>query len=248
MMWPFLPGTPEEEGLAEMSGEAASGHAADAATSSLHGQTGMMRRVFLSPAVWLLGITNLTVNAARALVSDWGPTMLQEAKHLDPSAAGSYIMFFEFAGIAGMLVGGWVTDRLARGRVPRVCVFMMALATVALACFWRLPAGFASAAAFCAFGFMLYGPQALTGVAVTNLCGKQCTGTSIGFISLFSYAGAAVSGKVCGVMAQSAGGWGLPVAVIGVTVAVGAAVFLLLWGLRFDRIEGRGTHRSCGGE
>ena len=45
----------------------------------------------------------------RALVADWGPTMLQEAKHLNSSEAGTVIMLFEFAGIAGMLFAGWAT-------------------------------------------------------------------------------------------------------------------------------------------
>ena len=86
----------------------------------------------------------------------------------------------------------------------------------------------------CVFGFMLYGPQALTGVSATNLAGRQFAGTSIGFISLFSYIGVAVSGKVCGSLAQSTGGWQTPVYIIVATSAVGMALFLLLWCAKAD--------------
>jgi len=138
-------------------------------------------------------------------------------------------MLFEFAGIAGMLVSGWVTDRFAGGRSPRVCVFLMALTAAFLWIFWTLPSGAASGAALCAAGFCLYGPQALTGVAATNLCGKRFAGTSIGFISLFSYIGVSISGKVCGSLAQSTGGWQTSVGVIACTAAAGMVFFLMLW-------------------
>jgi len=100
--------------------------------------------------------------------------------------------------------------------------------------FLKLPTGAASGAALCAVGFCLYGPQALTGVAATNLCGKQFAGTSIGFISLFSYIGVSISGKVCGTLAQSTGGWQVPVTVIASTAVAGMVFFLLLWGAKAD--------------
>jgi len=170
--------------------------------------------------------------------------MLQEAKGLSSSQSGTELMCFEFAGIAGMLFGGWATDRLAGGRVPRVCVFMMASAVVALTGFWLLPAGIAGTAALCLFGFSLYGPQALTGVAATNLCGKHLAGTSIGFISLFSYVGASLSGKLCGSLVQSTGGWLQPVAAIAATVGVGTAVFLALWRVKADNYRSSSLGRS----
>ena len=197
--------------------------------------------VFLNPVIWMLGLINVTINASRALVADWGPTLLQEAKGLTPSESGTVIMFFEFAGIAGMLFAGWATDRFFGGRAPRLCVFLMAITAALFAAFWFLPAGGASgflgASALCLAGFCLYGPQALTGVTATNLSTKRFAGTSIGFISLFSYIGVSVAGKVCGSLAQSSGGWQLPVMVITATAAVGAALFLCLWRTRASSYE-----------
>lgn len=226
-----LPGTPEEEGLPPVPGTEAGASVHPAAGTA---GPSAWRAVFAHPAIWVLGFCNFTINAVRALVADWGPTLLQEAKHLTSSESGTVIMLFEFAGIAGMLVAGWATDRIAGGRSPRVCVFLMALTAAFLGLFWTLPGGSASGAALCAAGFCLYGPQALTGVAATNLCGKRFAGTSIGFISLFSYIGVSVSGKVCGSLAQSTGGWQAPVYAIAGTAAAGMVFFLMLWRAKAD--------------
>ena len=196
----------------------------------------MPHYLYLNPVIWMLGLTNFTINAVRTLVADWGPTMLQEAKGFSPGDAGTVIMVFEFAGIAGMLFSGWATDRLFGGRAPRLCVFLMVLTAALFAAFWFLPAGGASgvlgAAALCAAGFCLYGPQALTGVTATNTATKRFAGTSIGFISLFSYVGVSVAGKLFGSLAQSSGGWHEPLMATIATAAVGAVLFVCLWRVR----------------
>ena len=229
MLW--LPGTPKEEGLPDLPGTDAAAASRVAGESGEEGP-GAMRMVFMNPVIWMLGAINFTINAVRALVADWGPTMLQEAKGLTPSDAGTVIMLFEFAGIAGMLFAGWATDRFFGGRAPRLCVFLMALTAACFAAFWFLPSAALGAAALCLGGFCLYGPQALTGVTATNTATKRFAGTSVGFISLFSYIGVSVAGKVCGNLAQSSGGWQLPVFAIVGTAVVGAVLFLALWNAR----------------
>jgi len=262
-MWIWLPGTPKEEGLPDLPGTEVSRDSCSVVRDSCEGEPRAtsheprtanhesrttnheprtaMRMVFLNPVIWMLGLCNFSINAARALVADWGPTMLQEAKGLTSSEAGTVIMFFEFAGIAGMLFAGWATDRFFGGRAPRLCLFLMALTAGLVAAFWFLPAGGATGilamAALCLAGFTLYGPQALTGVTATNTSTKLYAGTSIGFISLFSYIGVAVSGKVCGSLAQATGAWRVPVLVIAGVAGVGAVLFLLLWNVRANSYD-----------
>ncbi len=244
-MWFTLPGTPKEEGLPDLPGTEASTSQPlnastpqhlNASTSQHPNAPSALRMVFLNPVIWMLGLCNFGINATRALVADWGPTLLQEAKGLSSSDAGTVIMLFEFAGIAGMLFAGWATDRLFGGRAPRLCVFLMALTAGLLAAFWFLPTGgwtkYLAMGSLCLAGFCLYGPQALTGVTATNTSTKVFAGTSIGFISLFSYIGVSVSGKVCGSLAQASHGWFQPVmAIIGVA-AVGCVLFICLWNVR----------------
>ena len=259
LMLVWLPGTPKEEGLPDLPGTEMSNEGANRAKCeagktggtpvcedndplSLNGQDARspsaLRMVFLNPVIWMLGLINITINAVRALVADWGPTMLQEAKGFTPSESGTVIMLFEFAGIVGMLFAGWATDRLCGGRAPRLCVFLMLLTAALFAAFWFLPSGIVGAAALCLGGFCIYGPQALTGVTATNLSTKRFAGTSIGFISLFSYIGVSIAGKVFGNLAQSSGGWALPLMVTASTAFVGAGLFLCLWRTRANSYEG----------
>ena len=248
LMLVWLPGTPKDEGLPDLPGTGIASRPNNPTIQQSNNPTiqqsntnTALRMVFLNPVIWMLGLCNFTINASRALVADWGPTLLQEAKGLTSSEAGTVIMFFEFAGIVGMLFAGWATDRLFGGRAPRLCVFLMALTAGLLAAFWFLPAGgwtgFLAMAALCLSGFCLYGPQALTGVTATNTSTKMFAGTSIGFISLFSYIGVSVAGKVCGSLAQSTQSWHLPVMVIAATAAAGAALFLCLWRTRASSYE-----------
>ena len=236
LMLVWLPGTPKDEGLPDLPGTET---AAAKASSKDGGGSGasMAKMVFLNPVILMLGCTNFTINAVRSIIADWGPTMLQQEKGFSPSDSGTVIMLFEFAGIAGMLFSGWATDRLFGGRAPRLCVFLMIATAALFAAFLCLPAGWAGASALCAAGFCLYGPQALTGVTATNTATKRYAGTSIGFISLFSYVGVSVAGKVFGSLAQSSGGWRLPLLVsVGVSVA-GAILFLLLWQTKANSYE-----------
>ena len=234
LMLAWLPGTPKDEGLPDLPGTELKVESEKSKDESVAGSA--LKMVYMNPVIWMLGLVNFTINASRALVADWGPTLLQEARGMTPSESGTVIMLFEFAGIAGMLFAGWATDRFFGGRAPRLCMFLMALTAGLFAAFWFLPAGGAvgvlSAAAFCMAGFCLYGPQALTGVTAANHSTKRFAGTSIGFISLFSYIGASVAGKVCGSLAQSSGGWMLPLLAIVATASVGAALFACLWGVR----------------
>ncbi len=228
LTWLFLPGTPEEEKWGKIEGFGKKGAEVESAAEI----PSVWKNVFCSPAIWMLGFCNFAINAVRSLVADWGPTLLQEAKGCSAADAGTVIMLFEFAGIVGMLFAGWVTDKFFGGRAPRLCVFLMALTALALVAFWILPSSIAASAALVAAGFLLYGPQALTGVTATNLATKSLTGTAIGFISLFSYVGVSVSGKVCGTLAQSFGGWSVPVYAMAGTALAGMLFFLTLWRTR----------------
>ena len=233
VMWLWLPGTPAEEGFEDNRPTSQTSQTPQT-SQTFSSRTSVMKNVFLSPAIWMLGLCNFAINAVRALVADWGPTMLQEAKGFTASESGTVIMLFEFSGIVGMLLCGWATDRLFGGRAPRLCVFMMALTALLLAAFWVVPAPWLASAALIAAGFALYGPQALTGVTATNLATKSLTGTVIGFISLFSYAGVSISGKLCGNLAQSTGGWAVPVFTMVGVAACGMLFFLTLWRTRAD--------------
>ena len=243
-----LPGTPEEEKLDISTGltgltrlkessnpEDPVNHVKDAVQSVT-----AAKRVYLNPTMWVLGASCFMVYLARFAILDWGPMLLKEAKGVSLAGAGWTVATFEIAGILGTLFSGVATDRLAGGRAPRVCLFMMLGAAAGLAAFWFLPPGsptvlYILALAFA--GFCIYGPQAMTGATAVNLATKSLAGTAVGFTSLFSYASVLVSGWGMGWLTDATGGWGAPfAAVIGATL-LGAGLFLGLWNTKPNGYE-----------
>jgi sugar phosphate permease len=82
------------------------------------------KQVFLNPFIWYICLANFFVYILRFAVLDWGPTLLKEMKHFPLQKTGWMVGAFEVSGIVGMLIAGWVTDRVFQGRGARTCVFL----------------------------------------------------------------------------------------------------------------------------
>ena len=247
----WLPGTPEEEGVEGTGTTGVSpveGNGQDVRCPSgkspvegsgqdvsCPGHDTALRRVYLNPVIWTVGLCCFMVYLTRFAILDWGPMLMKEAKGVSLVGAGWTVACFEIAGILGTLFSGWATDRLAGGRAPRVCLFMMLGAAAFMGAFWLIPAGSSAilyVAALSGAGFCIYGPQAMTGATAVNIATRRFAGTAVGFTSLFSYASVLFSGWGMGFLAERTGGWATPfLAVVGATI-VGAGLFLALWGTK----------------
>ena len=160
---------------------------------------------------------------------DWGPTLLKEMKHFPVQQSGWMVGAFEVSAIVGMLLAGWITDRVFKGRGSRTCVFCMLGACAALWLFWQFGSTAARATTFlAAAGFFIYGPQALIGITAANLATKRAAATAAGFTGLFGYASTLVSGWGLGLLAQSAG-WHVAFGALLGIGACGTFMFILAW-------------------
>jgi OPA family glycerol-3-phosphate transporter-like MFS transporter/OPA family sugar phosphate sensor protein UhpC-like MFS transporter len=215
--------TPPSLGLPEVEGTARAPVAKN--FSSL-----LLRQVFGNPYVWLLAMASFFVYVVRYAVLDWGPTLLTETKHLKLTHSSWMVAGFEVAGVAGMLLSGWLTDRVFGGRGARLCVISMALAGLSVLLFWKLPDSSLglNTLLLCLTGFFIYGPQALVGVIVTNLATKRVAATAIGFTSIFSYASTLFSGWGLGWLVQHHG-WNTALAGLVITAALSTVMFALAW-------------------
>ena len=229
-LWFLTPDTPTAMGLPELPETERSGESRAKGEDS--GKSEVMRRVYLNPTIWMVGCCCFMVYLTRFAVLDWGPMLLKEAKGASLASAGWVVAMFEIAGILGTLFSGWATDRLAGGRAPRVCLFMMLGAAICMGAFWLIPAGASPIlyiAALSGAGFCIYGPQGLTGVTAVNLATKRFAGTVIGFTSLFSYGSVLCSGWGMGFLADRTGGWTVPFVSVIVATLVGVVFFGILW-------------------
>jgi phosphoglycerate transporter family protein len=194
-------------------------------------RTILVEKVFTNRYIWILSLANFFVYTIRNAVFDWGPTLLKETKGMTLAGAGWSVGALELAGITGMLVGGFVTDRFFGGRGARTCVLCMILCGLSVFAFWRLPLDaprWLITGVLMAAGFFIYAPQALVGISAANLATKQAAATAVGLTGIFGYASSILSGWGLGTLVEHYGWDRGFIAMIG-AAGIGAAIFLLAW-------------------
>ncbi len=224
----MLRDTPTSVGLPEIRVEGAKEGDHEDRTSAGYKQF-VKKQVFLNPYIWYISLANFFVYILRFAVLDWGPTLLKEMKHFPVHKGGWMVGAFEVSGIIGMLLAGWATDRVFKGRGARMCVFCMIGACLAMLGFWQLGNTPTVATVFLAMaGFFIYGPQALIGITAANLATKRAAATAAGFTGLFGYASTLVSGVGLGYVVQNYG-WNMGFGLLLAIGAIGTFMFILAW-------------------
>lgn len=193
----------------------------------------VQRRVYRNPALWLACLGNFFVYSVRFGILNWAPTYLHEVKHVDLEKAGLITGSFEWAGLVGCLLAGWVTDRFFASRRSPACVAWMLACAVFLFLFWHAPEGDLRWPTFClaGVGFTVYGPQFLGGLMSADLAGKRAAGTAVGFHGFFGYLSGFLSGIGMGAVAER-WGWDAGFAVLVVCAVLGALSFVPIWNAR----------------
>ncbi len=212
-------------------------HGVDAELNTLHGEKDALkdlvwRRVLSNPSIWFLAISNFFVYIVRYGAMDWAPTYLVEVKGSSVAAAGAKTAFFEFLGIGGSLLAGYLADRFFTRRKSIVNIAYMVLLTVAVLGFWAVPKGHPGLDALLLgmVGFLVYGPQMMVGVCAAEASGRHAAGTANGLTGFFGYMGSILSGVGTGYIVQHYG-WTGGFALFGVSSILGTLFFLpTVWG------------------
>jgi len=162
--------------------------------SERHEQEFSTREIFVqhilkNRLLWWIAFANIFVYLLRYGVLDWAPTYLKEAKHFTVDKTSWAYFLYEWAGIPGTLLCGWVSDRFFRGRRGIVGILFMTLVGLATAIYWLNPPGNPTVdlAALICVGFLIYGPVMLIGLHALELVPKKAAGTAAGFTGLFGY-------------------------------------------------------------
>jgi MFS transporter, OPA family, glycerol-3-phosphate transporter len=150
--------------------------------------------VLVNKLIWYIAFANAFIYLVRYGVLDWAPTYLKEAKGFSLSETGWAYFLYEWAGIPGTLLCGWLSDKVFNGRRAPATIIYMLLVTVAVFVYWKNPAGnpLVDNIALIAIGFLIYGPVMLIGVHALDLVPKKAAGTAAGLTGLFGYLGGAV--------------------------------------------------------
>ncbi|MBI3297760.1 MAG: MFS transporter [Elusimicrobia bacterium] len=174
--------------------------------------------VLNNKALWILAFANAFVYVVRYGVLDWAPTYLTVVKGSTGDLSRWQFFLYEYAGIPGTLLAGWMSDRFFQGRRAPVSVLFMVLVTAGVLVYWLNPPDRAwlDSAMLFLIGFLIYGPVMLVGVAAVDLVPKKAAGTAAGFTGFFGYvAGATIAELGIGKLVQHYGwdaGFGLLIA------------------------------------
>lgn len=154
-----------------------------------------MQYVIFNKLLWYIAIANVFVYLLRYGILDWSPTYLQEAKYFTLDKSSWAYFFYEYAGIPGTLLCGWMSDKVFKGNRGATGVFFMTLVTIATTVYWLNPVGYPNIDMVCmiTIGFLIYGPVMLIGLHALELVPKKAAGTAAGFTGLFGYLGGSVA-------------------------------------------------------
>ena len=175
------------------------------------------RHVLNNKYLWAIAVANAFVYFVRYGVVDWIPTYLQTAKGFSFQQSSVAWAAFEFSGIPGTLLCGWISDRVFKGSRAPATILFMALTLAGLVVYGLNRQGplWIDITALIAIGFFIYGPIMIIGLHALDLVPKKAAGTAAGFTGFFGYVfGSAIAGTGVGWIADHWGWNGVFLAMI----------------------------------
>jgi MFS transporter, OPA family, glycerol-3-phosphate transporter len=165
--------------------------------------------VLVNRVLWYIAFANAFIYLVRYGVLDWAPTYLKEAKGFSVNETGWAYFAYEYAGIPGTLLCGWLSDKVFRGRRAPATIIYMVLVLAAVIVYWKNPPGHPAIdnIALIIIGFLIYGPVMLIGVQALDLVPKKAAGTAAGLTGLFGYLGGALFANIAMGYVVDAWGW-----------------------------------------
>lgn len=154
------------------------------------------------PAVWILALSSAATYVTRYAINSWGILYLQEARGYSLAAAGSLLTASTFAGVAGALGFGFISDKFFGARRPPVNLLFGIVELAGLLLFFYGPdTPISLLAGMILFGFGMTGlVTSLGGLFAIDICPKRVAGAALGMVGVFSYLGAAVQEQVSGAL------------------------------------------------
>jgi sugar phosphate permease len=156
-------------------------------------------RVVFSPIVLVMGASYFCIKFLRYALDSWLPAFLT-IQGLDPSHAAFYSNTFDFAGLAGAIIAGYLLDKVFRGNWAILCLMMtvgMIGGYLMVMYFGTNPASIALC--YGIVGIMIFGPDTLLcGAASVEVAGKSNAVAVAGIVNGIGSIGPVVQEEVIG--------------------------------------------------
>jgi MFS family permease len=155
--------------------------------SSVQKQDLQLTKVVLGRQIWMLNYLALTMLGVATVISTWAPTYLIETHALGETRAGILLALFQIGTVAGMVVGGSLSDIIGK-RAPLVMGFTAA--AMALTAFVFLDTVLEIALCLTLIGFFLQFGFSSQFRIVAETYGPSLAGRLNGIINTFAALGA----------------------------------------------------------
>lgn len=188
--------------------------------------------------IWAIAFANIFVYFVRYGVLDWAPTYLREVKHFDMNKSSFAYFLYEWAGIPGTLLCGWISDKWFKGRRGPAGVVFMVGVLISVLVYWFNPAGnsIIDMACLIAIGFLIYGPVMLIGLQALDYVPKKAAGTAAGLTGLFGYLlGTVAANALMGVILDLYG-WTAFFITLTISCVLAIIIFALTWNVRGQEV------------
>jgi len=192
----------------------------------LTGREILFNYVLNSKYVWFLAMANIFVYFVRYGVLYWAPTYLAEVKGVSASRSGWTFFSYELAGMCGMIICGYLSDKLKEKRGV-VNIFCMLAVCGGVLLYWLSSNVSVNHVALAIIGMFIYGSIMLIGVQVLDLVPKKAVGTTIGLLGLFGYGGGTMSASLGFGYVVDILGWGMGF----VALVIACVLAMLFFGL-----------------
>lgn len=159
-------------------------------------KTILINYVFKNKIIWLLSASYIFVYIIRTAINDWSNVYITEEYGYDLITSNLVVTFFEIGGFLGTLFAGWGSDFFFKGRrLPVNIIFTVGVVCVVLALYsLHIDSYIYLSILLFLSGFFIFGPQLLITIMAAEMSHKDAAGATVGFVSLFGYIGAALSG------------------------------------------------------
>ena len=198
----------------------------------------LLKYVIRNRLMWILGGAYFFIYVIRTGINDWSMFYLIETKGYTHLQAGVCVSWFEIGGALGGLAAGWISDSVFKSRrAPANILFTLGIFGLLFA--FRLfisPFQILDICFIFLFGFFIFGPQMLIGVAAAELSHKRAAATANGFVGSFAYLGAAFAGGPLGAITKYWGWNGFFIALISCAL-VAILLMLPLWSVKTNTQE-----------
>lgn len=194
----------------------------------------LWKYVLCNKFIWMLAIANFLIYVIRTGINDWSMLYLIETKNYTNLKASCCVCWFEIGGFFGSLAAGWASDLLFKGKRNPINVLYTVGILALIVAFKSLAFNtwvFLDAVFIFLFGFFIFGPQMLIGMAAAELTHKKAAATANGFGGFFAYFGAAFSGIIFGALTKT-WGWDSFFLMLFSCAALALLILLPLWSVK----------------